>query len=389
MIYTAQEGHSIIMLTAKLKQHSQELMQQGLHRRHQIHNCSGNVINFSSNDYLSLSSSSQLKEAYQKGYAQYPIGSGGSMAVCGYHSIHQALEQTFAEALRADDCLLFSSGYAANLSIVKLLAYFKTHILIDKAVHASVYDGLTYSAATYTRYKHNNLADLRTKIKQIPKNTVLMTEGIFSMSGQCAPLADIAQISESYLEGLIVDEAHAFGVIGAQGLGAVVEHGLTQIEVPLRVIPLGKAFTASGAIVAGQSAWIDALLQIARANLYSTAISPAVAYGLMKTLDMVRNADERRTHLARLVDYFRERIKSSMLVWRDSLSPIQQLQLGCPQRSLHLAEQLKQQGIICLPMRQPTVTKKETGLRVILNYHHQPEHIDHLFKCLQCYEPAY
>ena len=370
------------MLTDQLKRYSAELLLQGLHRKRRVIDLNENAINFSSNDYLSLSSHPQVKKAYQAGYTRYASGSGGSMAVCGYHSTHKALEQSFTEALQVDDCIIFSSGYAANLSLMALLACFKTHVLIDKAVHASIYDGLKYSNAHYSRFKHNNLADLAIKMKQVPNNTIVVTEGVFSMSGQHAPLAEIAQLAKENIQGLFVDEAHAFGVLGYQGLGAVIEHQLTQQDVPLRIIPLGKAFASSGAIVAGQAAWIDALLQVARPHTYSTAISPAVAYGLLETLDIVRRADEKRTHLHNLVAYFREAIKKSSLKWRDSTSPIQQLQLGCPYRAMQFADKLREQAIICLPMRQPTVNKQETGLRVILNYNHQPNDIDYLFKWL-------
>ena len=336
------------------------------------------VLNFSSNDYLSLTDDPRIKTAYQRGFARYPTGSGGSMMVCGYHSMHQALEKAFADALGVDDCILFASGYAANLSVIGLLAHFNAPILLDKAVHASFYDGIRLCKARYSRYLHNDMVDLAKKMQQLPENTVLITESIFSMSGQSAPLREIA----AYQHDLLVDEAHAFGILGRQGLGAVVLHQLTQAEVPLRMIPLGKAGAASGAIVAGSGIWIDALLQTARPNTYSTAMSPAFAYGLLETLEVVRGADDRRAKLSDLVKYFRDAIKSSPLTWRDSVTPIQQLQLGCPQRALYYAQKLREQGIICLPMRQPTVSKQEVGLRIIFNYHHQPEDIQYLLAWL-------
>ena len=160
----------------------------------------------------------------------------------------------------------------------------------------------------------------------------------------------------------------------------MVSHGLTQTDVPLRIIPLGKAYAACGAVVAGAGAWIDALLQVARPYIYSTAISPAYTYGLLETLAVIQAADDRRKHLSTLVTYFRDAIQSSPFVWRDSSSPIQQLQLGCPNRALRLADQLREEGILCLPIRQPTVNKQETGLRVILNYQHQPEDIDRFLR---------
>ena len=301
----------------------------------------------------------------------------------GYHAAHQALEHAFAEALGVDACMVFSSGYVANLSVMRLLARIHAHVLIDKSVHASIYDGLVLSGVQYSRYLHQDLTDLALKMQTVPESTAWVTESIFSMSGQIAPLAEMSRLAHSRGHALLVDEAHAFGVLGPKGMGSVVQHGLTPGDVPLRVIPLGKAFAASGAIVAGQGAWIDALLQAARPHHYSTAISPAFAHGLLKTLDIVRASDARRAKLNALVHYFREAIRSSSLQWRDSLTPIQQLQLGCPHRAVSLASKLREQGIVCLPMRQPTVSLRETGLRVILNHHHEPEDIDRLLQCLQ------
>lgn len=368
------------MLSHKLKQHLEMLIKQGLHRHRQI--SAEGMLNFSSNDYLSLASDPNIKKAYQRGFERYACGSGGASLVCGYHNAHQSLEKAFTEALKVDDCVLFSSGYAANLSVIYLLATFNSHILLDKGIHASIYDGLNVTGVQYSRYLHNNLADLATKLQKLPKNTVVMTESIFSMSGQCAPLAEISRLGQQFQHELFVDEAHAFGLRGHQGLGAVVEHQLTQNEVPLRVIPLGKAYAASGAIVAGQKDWIDALLQSARPYIYSTALSPAIAYGLLETLDIIRAADDRRAKLVDLIAYFRGAIAGSPLQWRDSSSAIQQLQLNCPHRALDYAKKLRERSINCIAMRQPTVSKQETGLRILLNYHHQEEQIDHLLECL-------
>ena len=362
------------MLTPILTQYAKSLITQGLYRQRQVNHGALEGINFTSNDYLSLCDDRRIKKAYQQGYKKFPTGSGGSAVVCGYHSTHKALELAFSEALGVDDCLLFSSGFTANLSVIAMLARFDAHILIDKGIHASIYDGLQLSKAHYDRYLHQNLTNLALKIAKAPANAVILTEGTFSMSGQSASLREMANFGRE----LLVDEAHSFGILGQEGLGAVVEHQLTQAEVPLRIIPLGKAFAASGAIVAGHGAWIDALLQSARPHIYSTAISPAFAHGLLETLTIVREADERRKKLQALVLYFRQAIETSSLNWTDSFSPIQQLQLGSSHKALRCAEKLRQQGIICSPMRKPTVTQQATGLRIILNYAHEPEHIDRL-----------
>lgn len=373
------------MNTALLHRVRQSLLDRqatGLYRQRVLMATHRNVINFSSNDYLSLTSDLRLKKAYQTGYERYPVGSGGSPLVSGYHPAHRQLENAFAEALNVDDALFFSSGYAANLSLMALFSELDAMMYVDKSMHASIYDGMVKTRTRFKRYRHCDVGHLIQKIEP-NDSAVILTESVFSMSGQQAPLQDLAGVAALHKWDLCVDEAHAFGVIGKEGMGLVRGLGLTQEEVPMRVIPLGKAFAGSGAIIAGQKEWIDALLQSARSYIYSTAPSPALAYGLLQTLDVVRAADERRAKLSELIHYFRAAIQSSSLTWRDSSSAIQQLQLGCPHKAKALSTQLLEQGIFCYPMRHPTVTQQETGLRVILNYHHQPEDIDMLFRCLE------
>ncbi len=359
----------------------------GLHRQRRVVSSHDAMLSFSSNDYLSLSTHQPIRHAFQDAFANESIGSGGSMMVCGYHTAHQDLERAFAEALRVDGCVLFSSGYVANLCIISLLEMLQPMVFVDKSVHASVYDGLKLAQIPFKRFLHNNVADIERKIDRLlkttiaPLNPIIMTESVFSMSGQHAPLNKIHQLALAYQAAFLVDEAHAFGVFGDQGLGALVDAGLTQDEVPLRMIPFGKSLGACGAIVAGQGEWIEALLQT-RPAIYSTSMSPAYARGVQQAFEVMRAAEDRRAWLKQLIAYFRSQIQRSPLKWRDSETPIQQLQLGCPHRASALTDFLWQQQIICLSMRQPTVTRDETGLRVILNYHHQPEHIDRLFQAI-------
>lgn len=372
-----------MFLNDKIKDYTNQLAQQGLLRARSVlkqHDLP--LIHFDSNDYLSLTDDKNISAAYQRGYALYRSGSGASMLLSGYDENHRAVEAAFANLLAVDACILFSSGYAANLAVSALLGKLKTHCFIDKEVHASVYDGLSLSHVDYTRYFHNDLDDLKQKLTCHAANSALITEGIFSMSGQMAALTDISSLCIKNQTDLLVDEAHSFGVMGAQGKGAVVAHGLSQKEVPLRIIPLGKAFAAQGAVIAGQGDWITALLQAGRSLIYSTAISPALSYGLLHTLDVVIAAEERRLKLMQLVDLFRELTKKSPFNWADSSTPIQQLRLGCPHLALSYSQELKKQGISCLAIRTPTVSKQETGLRVILNYHHTPEQIYALFNQL-------
>lgn len=365
-------------ISHKIKDYTNQLAHEGLLRNRFINADDASLVHFDSNDYLSLSKDKCISEGYQRGYALYPSGSGASMLLSGYHPNHRAVEEAFANLLAVDECILFSSGYAANLAVTALLGKLNVHCFIDKEIHASIYDGFALSKVNYSRYLHNNLDDLERKITSA-KGSALITEGVFSMSGQLAPLAKLSSICNTNQCAVLVDEAHSFGILGSQGKGAVAHHGLTQNEVPLRVIPLGKAYAAQGALVAGKADWIYALLQAGRSVIYSTAVSPALSYGLLHTLDFVVNAEDRRSKLAQLITIFRSYIKKSPLVWADSISPIQQLQLGCPHLALHYDRELKKHGISCCAIRKPTVSTKASGLRVILNYNHTPEQIHELF----------
>ncbi|MGC1182526.1 aminotransferase class I/II-fold pyridoxal phosphate-dependent enzyme, partial [Legionella sp.] len=180
-----------MFLNKKIKNYTSQLRQQGLLRRRSLSDDS-QLIHFDSNDYLSLAEHNCISAAYQQGYAVYPAGSGASMLLSGYHKNHRAVEQAFADLLAVDECILFTSGYAANLAVTALLGELQAHCFIDKAVHASIYDGLTLAQIKYTRYCHNDLDDLKHKLITHSANSALITEGIFSMSGQIAPLTTIS-----------------------------------------------------------------------------------------------------------------------------------------------------------------------------------------------------
>lgn len=369
-------------MTEKIRGIISQSLTSELHRARSIPLFGPEYLNFSSNDYLSLSAENKLKEAWKTAVDLYSVGSGGSPVITGYSFAHQQLEKVFSEALGVDDSIFFPSGYVANLSVMSLLGHLGFPVFIDKSVHASIYDGLKLAELKAIRYLHCSDSDLEKLLKK-SREGIVVSESVFSMSGQIAPLKNLVELTKQYSADIVVDEAHAFGVMGDEGLGLVKALHLTQNDIPLRIIPLGKAFAANGAIVAGHGQWIDALLQTARPYIYSTATSPAFMHVLLKNFELLRHANDRRIKLAQLIDYFRNAIKNTELCFRNSVTPIQQLQMGCPYKAKSLAEKLLRKKIICLPIRQPTVTKKETGLRILLNYHHQTEDIDQLIKCIQ------
>lgn len=359
-----------------------ELKQQSMYRERYIVDELHCSYHFSHNDYLGLRAHPRLQKAFSKGFSLQCAGSGASMTVAGYSRVHQALEQQFADYLNVDSALLFTSGYCANLAMMMLLGHLSCQVIVDKGVHASIYDGLMLAKCSFARFHHNDLNDLSKKLALKTLNPIVVTEGLFSMSGQQAPLTSLMSLTASHQAACIVDEAHAFGVLGPHGLGSVAAHKLSQEAVPLRMIAFGKAMGFQGAIVAGQGDWIEALLQYGRSHRYSTALSPALAYGLREALDLVVTADEARQTLWQLIAYFKEQIKCSALTWRSADGPIQQLQLGCPQKALHYAAALQQKGIFCQAIREPTVNRRETGLRVVLTALHSTEDIDYFFQTL-------
>lgn len=369
------------MLNQAIDKYLLEVKQKGLFRDRKL---SSDLIHFDSNDYLSLSQDKELSLAYQQGFQTYANGSGGSMLLSGYHKAHHELEEAFAQWLGVDACMLFSSGYCANLAVTALLGKLKAFCLIDKRVHASIYDGMALSKVAFERYR--DVEDLGLKVQANALVSAIYTEGIFSMGGQPTPLNAIYNLGKNKIS-LLVDEAHSIGILGQEGKGATDSFGLSQTEVPLRIIPLGKAFASQGAIVAGQNNWIKALLQVGRSIIYSTATMPALSVGLLKTLEFVAKAEDRRNTLKSHIAHFKECIKGSPLCFVDSTTPIQYVELGCPQRALYYAQELKKQGFSCSAIRAPTVTPKASGLRIVLNYKHKPFEISQLIHSIhQIYE---
>ncbi|MCX7114903.1 MAG: aminotransferase class I/II-fold pyridoxal phosphate-dependent enzyme [Gammaproteobacteria bacterium] len=349
------------------------LKNKGLYRERQLRQAE---LDFSSNDYLALSNDLRLKPIFQQAFADYPLGSGGSTVICGYHAAHRQVEAAFCDALEVESAMLFNSGYVANLAIMALLAQLGHCVIMDKSSHASFYDGLKLSGGKLIRYPHQRY-DLFEQHWSKASEPLWVTESVFSMGGHLTPFDTLAPMTP-----MIVDEAHAFGLYGHEGLGRVQACGLTQCEVPLRVIPLGKACGAQGAVVAGQAQWVNALLQVARGAIYSTAMSPAYAAALPSVLQFVREADEQRGRLFENVAFFKLNVLHSPLSWLDSETPIQHLVLGNSAKAIGFAEQLGKQGLFCRAIRPPTVSLAHTGLRIVLHADHTQAQILRLLEII-------
>ncbi|SKC23004.1 8-amino-7-oxononanoate synthase [Kosakonia radicincitans] len=338
--------------------------------------------NFSSNDYLGLSQHSAVVRAWQQGAERYGVGSGGSGHVSGHTVAHQALESELAEWLGYPRALLFISGFSANQATIAALTGKEDRIVADKLSHASLLEAASHSPAQLRRFAHNDVAQMRTLLaKPIDGQQLVVTEGIFSMDGDSAPLAEIAQAAREAQAWLMVDDAHGTGVVGEQGRGSCHLHG---IKPEILIVTFGKGFGVSGAAVLCSETVADYLLQFARHLIYSTAMPPAQAMALSAALRVIRSdeGEQRRAMLAALIARFRHGAAQLPMTLADSESAIQPLIVGDNARALRLAERLRQQGCWVTAIRPPTVPPGTARLRLTLTAAHLAEDIDSLLEAL-------
>lgn len=337
-------------------------------------------LNFSSNDYLGLSHHPQIVDAWQKGAAQFGVGSGGSGHVTGYSRAHQAFEEQLAEWLGFERALLFISGYSANQAAISALAQKTDTIIADKLCHASMMEAAIQSPAQLRRFHHNDVHALATQLGKTNEGERLtLTEGIFSMDGDSAPLADIAQATRQANGWLMVDDAHGVGVVGDQGRGSCHQQN---IRPDILVVTFGKAFGGSGAAVLCNEETAHYLLQFARHLIYSTAMPPAQAVALQAALKVVQQGDVLRERLTENIQRFRLGATQLSLKLADSNSAIQPLIVGENQRTLDLASQLRDRGFWLTAIRPPTVPPGSARLRITLTSAHTSDDIDALLEAL-------
>ena len=341
------------------------------------------LTNFCSNDYLSLANDPRLVSSLQRSAAEYGIGSGASPLVCGRSLAHEELEKSLAELTGRDKALLFSSGYLANLAIVSTFAQSRhTSIFEDKLNHASMLDGALLSRGKLQRYPHADSAALERLLQEsTQKKKLVLTDSVFSMDGDMAPLRAIASLASKYEALLAVDDAHGFGVYGAGGAGSLTELGLDQESVPLMMATLGKAAGCSGAFVAGRADLVEFLVQKARPYIYSTAMPSALAATALESLKLLADEGPRR-RLQELIAYFREQAGLKGVPLLASSSPIQPLMIGDPQQAVDLSQGLREQGFLVMAIRPPTVPQGTSRLRITLCAGHSKKDIDALLNSL-------
>lgn len=338
-------------------------------------------LNFSANDYLGLSHHPQVIAAWQQGAERYGVGAGGSGHVTGYGAPHHEFEHQLADWLGYPRALLFISGFAANQAVISAMLAKNDRIFADKLAHASLLEAAALSPATLRRFAHNQPESLEKLLagKREEGEKLVVTEGVFSMDGDSAPLAKLHQLTRQYHGWLMVDDAHGIGTVGEEGRGSCWQQ---QVRPELLVVTFGKAFGLSGAAVLCSEEVADYLLQFARHLIYSTAMPPAQACALQAALICVRQGDELRQHLHQNIQQFRQGVAECGLETLASTTAIQPLIAGDEVRALGLAEKLREQGCWVTAIRPPTVPPGTARLRITLSAAHQPADIQRLLEVL-------
>ncbi len=341
------------------------------------------VLSFCSNDYLGLANHPEVIAALQRGADDYGVGAGAAHLINGHARAHHALEEELAEFTGRERALLFSTGYMANLGVITALLGKADAVFEDRLNHASLIDAGLLSGARLRRYLHADPSSLDGGLDKHPQGRrLIVTDGVFSMDGDLAPLPALAASAARNKAWLMVDDAHGLGVLGRQGRGTLDHYGMDAREVPVLMGTLGKAFGTSGAFVAGSEALIETLIQQARSYIYTTALPPALAEATRTSLRLLQSGDERRECLAALIRRFRNGAKQLGLELMASETPIQPIVVGEAARAVAISEALLQHGILVTAIRPPTVPAGSARLRVTLSAAHSEAQVDRLLDAL-------
>ncbi|WP_417566322.1 8-amino-7-oxononanoate synthase [Marinobacter sp.] len=340
------------------------------------------LLSFCSNDYLGLANHPANIDALRAALPETGLGGAASHLICGHHDAHHQLERRLAEFTGRSSALFFSTGYMANMGVISALAGRGDTIFSDRLNHASIIDGCILSRARVRRYAHGDVAALESMLAETPGHKLVVTDGVFSMDGDVAPLAELARVCRVHDALLVVDDAHGIGVLGPQGRGSVAEMGLSEEDVPVLIGTLGKAVGTSGAFVAGPALLMDYLVQKARTYIYTTAMPPALASATCASIDLIERDDARRAHVLGLVSRFRREASAQGYKLMHSHTPIQPIMIGDNHAALALSQALEDKGLLVSAIRPPTVPVGEARLRVTFSAAHSQEDLDFLLKAL-------
>ena len=340
-------------------------------------------LSFASNDYLSLSNDKRIINSAKKALDKHGYSTSSSALISGYTKSHHMLEEEISDFLGQEKTLLFSTGYQANLGVIKTLVNRGDSIFSDKLNHASLIDGSIISRANFKRYRHNDCESLENLLNESKsKSNLVVSDSLFSMDGDIANLQKIYSKVQNHGGLLLVDEAHALGVYGENGRGLVNKSSLNKKLNTFITGTFGKAVETFGAFFAGDKDSVDYIIQKARSYIYSTSLPINAVEATRKSLKIVEEENWRREKLFSLINYFRKNINKSGFSVLDSSSQIQALLVGSSKDALYVSEELFKNGIYIPAIRPPTVEEGKSRLRISITTDHQESDIDHLINIL-------
>jgi len=360
------------------------------------------VINFCSNDYLGLANHPDVINAFKSAADKYGVGSGSAHLICGHSSPHHQLEEELAAFTGRDRVLLFSTGYMANMGAISTLVGHGDTVFEDRLNHASLLDGGLLSGARFKRYAHADVEHLQNLLENSKASkhsigtphsnpfqkgkgisrSLIVTDGMFSMDGDIAPVHALSAVAKQHNAWLMVDDAHGLGVMGDNGGGVLEELKLSQDDVQVLMGTLGKAFGTFGAFVAGSEELIETLIQRARPYIYTTALPPAIAEATRTSLRLIQAESWRRDKLRQLTNRFRTGAEQLDLPLMASSSPIQPILIGEADQAVAISNTLFSQGILISAIRPPTVPAGSARLRITFSVMHEDRHIDQLLDAM-------
>jgi 8-amino-7-oxononanoate synthase len=342
------------------------------------------VLNFSCNDYLGLANDERIKKAMLEAIEAFGVGTGASRLICGNMIPHRELEEELAHFKNTECALVYSSGYMANTGIVPALMDRRSIVLSDKLNHASIVDGIILSRARLVRYPHADMQALREILKGLPAHTqkLIVTDTVFSMDGDKAPLKEIVDLARSYEAMVMVDEAHAFGVLGLKGSGLVEELGLG-IDVDIQMGTLSKAAGCFGAYVCGTRILREYLINKSRSFIYTTAMPAALAQAARTALRIILEAGQLRRSLQENAETLRTKLQAMGFCTMASSTPIIPILVKDPLEAVAMSKRLLQQGIFVQAIRPPTVPLGTSRLRLTVIATHTQEDLEQLLNALR------